>query len=183
MDLKKESIKNNPQRQKEIKDEVVSYMSNKDMNGLIIYVNTNEDAMEYVQNDSQLYLLFTGPRELQVVKLLQYKKQGLSDSILSSQIRSQNKAYKKYSLDEIQKLINLGLSDKLLTTMIDVTTQVEKEKRAELTKIQPIQTQNTVVNTQVMQAQQEQTSSSNTSDMVMEKAGEVILDQLLRNLF
>lgn len=184
IDTKRETIRNNPQKQKKIIDKALVFLNNKDIDGLLEYADTNEDVMEFTHNHPQIYLLFTGPKELQIGKLLQYKKQGLSDGILSSQIKSLNKPYKKYSLDEIKILMELGLTDSLLTTIIDITTKTSIQKPIKQANAQPVQ-QNQMIQVQTNSTQQapQPSQGSAVQDAVMEKAGEVILDQLIKNLF
>ena len=125
------------------------------------------------------------------VKILQYKKDGISDGILSSQIKSSNKAYDKYTLDEIKILMDYGLTEQLITTIIDATTQVEKENRQRQTKIQPVQlNQQNALQYQQREIQQNNLQQSNTNsqsnavqDAISSEAGKAIVGELIKNLF
>lgn len=191
---KREAMQKNPKKRKEVHDNIQKYLNNKDFNGLIAYLGSDPEIKEFVQKDSDAYLLLSGPKELTIVKILQYKKNGISEAILSSQIKSLNKPYNKYSLDEIMILMKYGLTEPLITTIIDVTTQVEKEAREEQrqkqTKIQPILSQENAFEAQKREIQQNNLQQSNTDaqsntiqDAVTSEAGKAIVGEIIKNLF
>ncbi|MBU0633258.1 ankyrin repeat domain-containing protein [bacterium] len=184
---KREEKRNDPTAQKKILDNVLAYLNKKDIDGLLNYANSNPEVMDFAQNEPKIYLLFTGPKELQVGKILQFKEQGISDGVLSSKIKSLNKPYRKFSLEEIKTLMDLGCTDAILIAMLDVTTEYEKENRQlkaneELLKSQEKIAKENKSNTTIYQGtnvQQQQT----IGDKIIEKATEQAIDSLIKNLF
>lgn len=174
--LRREAIRQDPQKQKEVNENIQEYLKTNDLDGLFKYVNENPDVIEFINNDSNAYLLFSGPKELPIIKILQYKKNGISEGILSSQIKSLNKKYTTYSLDEIQILINYGVTDKILTTIIDITTKVKKEEETKKrATIQP--------SIQFQQQPANNSSNNVVQDTVTNEVSKAILGEVLKNLF
>lgn len=187
---KRAALKLNPQREKEILDKVMAYLEAKDIDGLLNYANDNEDVMEFVQNQPKIYLLFSGPKGLQVGKILQYKSRGLSENVLRSKIIANNKPYRNYSLDEIQIMMELGLTDTLLTAMLDVTTAYEKENRQYKAQQDMIKSQERISkqnqNTRAINVSQPSNTNANQNtigDKVMDQAMEKGVEMLIKNLF
>lgn len=195
---KRKALQIDIHRQKEILDKIVLYLDKKDIDGLLNYANGNDDVMAFAQNQPKIYLLFSGPKGLQVGKILQYKSKGLSDSILTSKIIANNKPYRNYSLDEISTMLELGLTDKLLSAMLDVTTAYEKENRQykaqqdlirSQERISKQRRQTVVQRPQTVYINQEPTNTSNTArqstvgDKVMDTVMEKGIEMLIKNLF
>jgi len=182
---KKDVIKANPQRQKEILKKVQTFLKKKDVDGLMKYANENDDVMEFARNNPSIYLLFTGPKILPVGKILQYKKKGISDNVISSKIKSNNKPYRNYSLDEISTLIDLGMSDTLLQAMLDVTTAYEKENRQYQAQQKMIRQQQKLQRKQSNTSYQPQQNLQQQSggNTIMQEAGKEVIKGLIKNLF
>ena len=70
-------------------------------------------------------LTFIGPPELPVAKVIEYKRQGIGDELISAKIMSTEASYKKFDIDEILELKKMGLSEPVIKAMMDVTTQAE----------------------------------------------------------
>lgn len=198
-DEKRKSIRLDSKKEKEILDKVMVFLKRKDIDGLLNYANDNEDVMEFVHNQPKIYILFSGPKGLQIGKILQYKSRGLSDRVLASKIITNNQPYRNYSLDEMQTMMELGLSDKLLMTILDVTADYEKENRQysaqkEMIKSQERlakqkqQTQTVYVNEANNNSNQNNSGQNNSTlntvgNRVMDKAIEKGVESLIRNLF
>ena len=79
----------------------------------------------------ELSLMKLGPQNLTVAKVLALSKEGLADATLAAKIRASQQSYKNFSIEEIRFLNQKGLNDKLISAMIEVTSEVERElKRA-----------------------------------------------------
>jgi ankyrin repeat protein len=186
---KLDKLNANPERKKEMLDKIIVFLKKKDVNGLLAFANANPDVVEFSRNQPEIYLLFTGPTELQVGKILQYKSKGISDAILASKIKSINKPYRKYSLDEIAVLTNLGLSETILIAMLDVTTEYEKESRQKeaqeylLRSQEKIAKENKTKTNTVYQNQNTNQNQNSVGNKVLETVAEKALEGLIRNLF
>lgn len=190
---KLEKLNADPKRKKEMLDKIIVFLKKKNVDGLLAFANANPDVIEFSRNQPKIYLLFTGPTELQVGKILQYKSKGISEGILISKIKNLNKPYRKYSLDEISILTELGLSDKLLIAMLDVTTTYEKERRQIEAQNYMLKSQERIAkenkNTTTTNVYKTSNNSQNNQtqksvgDKVMDKAVEKGVEMLINNLF
>ncbi len=183
-----EQQKQEEQANKVILDKIMAYLQQKDVEGLLDYANKNPDVMAFAHKQPKIYLLFTGPKELQVGKLLQYKKRGISEAVLVSKVKSLKKPYRKFSLDEIETMMNLGITDGLLVAMMDVTTEVETEKirsdeqlklvQAQKELIEKIDSQKTAYVQPAVQASPVGAASNVLVDKVTDKAIDALIDHL-----
>ncbi len=71
-------------------------------------------------------LYHIGPPELTISKVIEYKKQGIGDALISAKIMSTQSPYKKFDIDEILELKGMGLSEPVIKAMMDITTEVEQ---------------------------------------------------------
>lgn len=181
--------KNNPELKAKILKNVEMYLQKKDPDGLMKYARENPEVMEFARDNPSIYLLFTGPKELQVGKILQYKKKGIKDSVLVSKIKANNQPYKNYSLDEISALVDLGVSDTIMQAMLDVTTAYERENREYKAQQERIEQQRQLQERQAKQVYQQsrqtqtQQQQKSAGDEVMEEVGKEVLKGLINNLF
>ena len=105
-----------------------NYISNKNFQGLKSYTDKHPNSVYYIQ-DSSIRLAFTGPKGLKVGDIRKYIKNGKSELILISMIKQQEIPYKKFTMDEIDILLKMELSDRIISAMIDVTTKLYDNKR------------------------------------------------------
>ena len=66
---KREAMKKNPEKKKEVHNKIEEYLNNKDIDGLVSYMSSDAEIKEFVRNDSKAYLLVSGPKELPIVKM------------------------------------------------------------------------------------------------------------------
>ncbi|MCK4911449.1 MAG: hypothetical protein KAR83_07390 [Thermodesulfovibrionales bacterium] len=85
---------------------------------------THPGLIDYLPLKYSLALI--GPPGLTVAEVVDIKKQGLEDRLISAQIRSTGAAYRKFSLKEIMALKKMGLSAEVIEAMIDSTTEARR---------------------------------------------------------
>lgn len=108
--------------------EVNGYIKNKDFKGLKKYIEKNPNSVHYIK-DATVRLLFVGPKGLQVGDIKRHLKNGKSELIVTSLINRVKEPYKEFSIEEIETLQKMGLSDKIISAMINVTTKLyEKDE-------------------------------------------------------
>lgn len=186
--------------QKKIIDTIAEFMKEKDIDGMIRYVHSSEKIEKVALAIPKIALLFTGPKELLVIKVLHHKKKGLGDAILSSKIRSIKKPYKNFTLDEITILKKQGLSETLLAAMLDATSayedrvQRQKEQKDMIAKQEAIAKGMQVSqakalknmqaqNAQIQQANQGPSMGSQIGDALIKKGTEKLAGKLFDSLF
>ncbi|WP_373073236.1 ankyrin repeat domain-containing protein [Sulfurimonas sp.] len=169
---------------------VNEFINNKDFQGLKTYTDKNPSAAYYISDDS-LRLMFTGPRGMKVGDIRKLLKQGKSEVIVISLIKRVKTPYKEFTLDEIDTLIEMGLSDNIIASMIDVTTELlkdeqrKKEQQFLLSEQQRIAKENS--KTKVIYQQGPSLQQKTVGDVIIDKAVDKAVDKgvemLLRKLF
>jgi len=182
---KKQENKDNPELKKRIIKNVKMYLEAKDVDGLMKYADDNPEVKEFARDHPAIYLLFTGPKELQVGKILHYKKQGIKDPVLVSKIRANNKPYRNYTLDEISVLAELGVSDAIMQAMLDITTTYEKENRQHQAEVERLRQQRQLQQQQTKSVYQQpqQTQQNSAGSEAAKEIGSEVLKGLIKNLF
>ena len=173
------------QEQTLIQQEVDKLLTANDYNGLKAYTEKNPNAVYYIK-DEVMRLALTGPKGLKVGDIREYLQNGKSERILLSMIKQQEVPYKKFTLEEIDVLLDMGLTEEIVAALIDETTELlrnEKLKQqqdfylAEQKKVaaQP----QTVVYQNTQAPQQEQNPVVNkVQDEVIKQGVGILLDQL-----
>jgi ankyrin repeat protein len=111
-----------------LKEDVEKFESSKDYEGLKAYSDNNPNAVYYIQ-DEVLRLAMIGPKGLKVGDIREYLQDDKSEAILISMIKQQEVPYKKFTLHEIDVLIDMGLSEEVIVAMIDVTTNLLHDEK------------------------------------------------------
>ncbi|WP_373069704.1 hypothetical protein [Sulfurimonas sp.] len=187
----------NEQRKKDLVEEqkkqkviVNEFIEKKDFEKLKSYTDQNPNAVYYVKDES-LRLVLTGPKGMKVGDIRKLIKEKESEVIIISLIKRVKTPYKEYTLDEIRTLKSFGLSDKIIATMIDVTTELlkdeqrRKEQEFFLSEQNRIMKENKQTKTiyQNVGAKQQKT----VGDAVIDKATDAVIDKginmLLDRLF
>ena len=113
---------------------------------------------------------------------------GKSELILLSMIKQQEVPYKKFTLQEIDLLVKMGLTDKVIAAMIDVTTSLlhdeklrkqqeyylEEQKKIVASK----QSTTTYQTTQNQMQQQPHDTTEKVKNEVIKQGVGILLDQL-----
>lgn len=66
-------------------------------------------------------LLTTGPESMTVKKLLTMLDSGMSSTVIAAKVKTRDKAYKDFTLDEIAHLNAFGMTDEIISAMIEAT--------------------------------------------------------------
>lgn len=109
--------------------------SNNPENDYSKLVQAYPDAASYIPITYRLTML--GPSGMTIRDIVTFSRQGLSNGLIISQIKSARGFYKKFDLAEISELKKLGLSDSIIQAIIEVTTESEriaeeKQRKAEM---------------------------------------------------
>lgn len=112
----------------DIQTKVNTLISKQDFEGLKLLTEENPNSVNYIPND-ELRLMLTGPKGMKVGDIKKLLKNGKSDTIVVSLIKRVQTPYKEYTIDEIDILSKMGLSDKVIAAMIDVTTELLKDEK------------------------------------------------------
>lgn len=75
-------------------------------------------------------ILLVGPKGLRVRDLRKMKEAKIAPSVMLARIKGSTEGYKNFDGDELAALKQLGLSDEVVTAMIEVTTKTEERQRA-----------------------------------------------------
>ena len=165
--------------------EVQKFITVNDIKGLKEYTEKNPIAVNFIE-EKALRLALTGPKNMKVGDIRKLLKDGKSELIIVSLIKRVKSPYKEFSIDEIDTLISMGLSDKIIAGMIDVTTEIYKDTKRKQEQESMLKQQQSMQNAQRTSTQQVQVQQDD-SNPVMDKVTEEITKQgiklLLDNLF
>ena len=106
-----------------IQIKVDNFIKAKDFQGLKQYTDKNPNAVYYIQ-DETIRLLLTGPKGMKVGDIKKLINEKKSEVLIISLIKRVKSPYKEYTIQEIERLQTLGLSDNIIAAMIDVTTKL-----------------------------------------------------------
>lgn len=113
----------NPHEREKLSEKLHALISSKHIKKFIDFINANEKANVFAKNDESLALLFVGPKGLSVGEVLSYKEENIGELVLAAKIKGQKKPYKDFSFDEIKILKKMGVTDRLLAAMLEVTNR------------------------------------------------------------
>lgn len=173
-------------QQENLKKEVNTLETSKNYNGLKEYTDKYPNAVYYI-NDELLRLAMTGPKGLKVGDLREYIQNGKSELILLSMIKQQELPYKKFTLHEIDLLVQMGLTDKVISTMIDLTTNLLRDEKLQKQQEYYLQEQKNIAakqppviyqTTQNQSQQQPNDAADKVKNEVIKQGVGILLDQL-----
>ncbi len=107
---------------------IASLVTQNDFQGLKEYTDKNPNSVYYI-TDQKLRLALTGQKGMKVGDIRKLVKNGRSETIIIALIKRVKSPYKEFTLDEIDNLTNMGLSDNIVAAMIDVTTELLKDEK------------------------------------------------------
>ncbi|MBU0632030.1 ankyrin repeat domain-containing protein [bacterium] len=180
-------VQQKQEAQDALKTAVDKYLADKDLNGLKEYTDKNPNAVYYI-TDEWIRLAMTGPKGLKIGDIREYLKNGKSELILLSMIKQQEVPYKKFSLEEIDMLISMGLPEKVIAALIDETTNLMRDEKlrkqqefylAEQKKVAGNQPTVIYQNTANQNGQQNQVIDKVQDEVIKQGVG-LLLDQLFR---
>ncbi|WP_345992945.1 hypothetical protein [Sulfurimonas sp. HSL-1716] len=181
---------NQPWQSAKLQKDVDKLEANKDYKGLKEYTDNHPQAVYYIK-DEPLKLAMIGPKGLKVGDIREYLKNGKSELILLSMIKQQESPYKKFTLHEIDLLEKMGLTDKVIAAMIDVTTLLlhdekirkqqnyflEEQKRIAASQHTAAVYQTTQNQTQQKPDEPDETTEKVKNEVIKQGVG-ILLDQL-----
>jgi len=157
-----------------------------DIKGLKEYTEKNPSAVNFIE-EKALRLALTGPKDMKVGDIRKLLKDGKGELIVVSLIKRVKSPYKEFSIDEIDTLITMGLSDTIIATMIDVTTELTKDMKRKQEQEDLVKQQQQIIQKNNVTQQNTQNVQRDDSNPVMDKIGEEVINQgikmLLDNLF
>jgi len=103
------------------------FVEKKDFEGLKKYIELYPKTVSYIQ-DENVRLLFTGPVGMKIGDIKRHIEKKRSETIIISLIKRVRTPYKVFTLDEIDTLSSMGISDNIISTMMDVTTEILKKE-------------------------------------------------------
>jgi len=125
--IKREELLSQKKYQKisknKLKSRINQYIINNDLKGLKKYTDENPNSVYYIK-DASIRLALTGQKGIKVGDIRKLIKDGKSEMIIVSLIKRVKIPYKEFTITEIETLQSMGLSDKIISTMIDRTTQL-----------------------------------------------------------
>jgi hypothetical protein len=175
------------QVQSKMQEEVDKFIADKNLNGLKEYADQNPNAVYYIK-DEVIRLALMGPKGLKIGDIREYLQSGKSELILLSMIKQQEVPYKKFSLQEIDMLLTMGLSEKVIAALIDETTELLRNEKlrqqqefymAEQKKVAALPQTIIYQNNQNQQPQQNQVMDKVENEVIKQGVG-LLLDQLFR---
>ncbi len=174
-------------QEKDQKAKVVEFESNNDLKGLKNYTDQYPRSVYFISNPTYR-LALTGPKGMKVGDIRKLLNDGKSELIVISLIKRVKEPYKEYTIEEIDILLNMGLTDRVVSAMIDVTTKIleneERRKVQELLLAEQRKIAKSKTNTKVIY---QNSSSSGDSNSVGQKVQNELIKQgvgkLLDNLF
>jgi len=107
---------------------IASLVAKNDFQGLKEYTDKNPNSVYYI-TDQKLRLALTGQKGMKVGDIRKLIKNGRSETIIIALIKRVKSPYKEFTLDEIDNLTSMGLSDNIVAAMIDVTTELLKDEK------------------------------------------------------
>lgn len=117
------------EKEQKEKAKIKHYLATNDFQNLKIYTDKNPNSVYYIE-DITIRLALTGPKDMKVGDIRKLIKNKRSEMIIVSLIKRVKSPYKEFTLNEIDILSKMGLSDNIISAMIDVTTKLlENEER------------------------------------------------------
>lgn len=85
------------------------------------------DDMEYLPGNYSLYLV--GPEKFKIYKIAELLKKGVDEDLILLKISRSKEKYKNFEFDQIEVLKEMGFSNKIIATMMDVTIKLQQEEQ------------------------------------------------------
>ena len=168
----------------EQKQTINSLIKKNDLQGLKEYTDKNPNSVYYI-TDNKLRLILTGPQGMKVGDIKKLIKKGRSETIITALIQRVKVPYKEFTLEEIDILSEMKLSDNIIASMINVTTELLKneEKKKQQQFYLSEQKKNSQQKTQVIYRNNQQQESNNgignkVQEEVIKQGVGMLLDQL-----
>ena len=157
-----------------------SFVDKKDFEGLKKYIGLYPKTVLYIQ-DENTRLLFTGPVGMTIGDIKRHIEKKRSETIIISLIKRVRTPYKVFTLDEIDTLSSMGISDNIISTMMDVTTEILKkeDEKKEQQNTREIQKTKVIYKEKRVNSQRE----TKENNPVVDKVQDELIKQGTRMLF
>lgn len=179
-------IKKQQQALEDIKKMISDMIAKQDFEGLKALTEQNPNYVNYIMDD-ELRLMLTGPKGMKVGDIRKLLKNGKSDIIVVQLIKRVQTPYKEFTLDEIDKLISMGLTDKTIAAMIEVSTELLKDDKKRKDQENYISEQKKIsekkTETKVIYQNNNTNSNSNQDNHIMNAIQDEAAKQLTKKLF
>ena len=164
---------------------VNSYLSKKDFVGLKTYTDSNPNAVYYIKN-KKMRLLLTGPKGMKVGDIRKLVKDKTSEKIIVSLIKRVKSPYKEFTLKEIKIILSMGLSDTIVSAMIDVTTSLLRNEELKKQQAFYLQQQEKIMKTKTTNINHTKSSHQKTDangNPILERVKDEVVQQGVQLLF
>lgn len=163
-------------------EQVNRYETLNDLEGLKSYTEEHPPAAHLIK-DPLIRLTFIGPKKMKIGDILKYLKEGKSETLLISLIKQQETPYKKFTIEEIDSLLQMGLPDTVIAAIIDTTTQLLRDEKLRTEQERYLLIHQNALKQQNVTSQPAQTGS----DTIMNEVGKEVTKQgikfILEQLF
>ena len=156
-------------KQKKDQEIINTLVTSKNLNELKDYTEKNPNSVYYIEDES-LRLALTGPKDIKVGDIRKLTKDGEDEIIILSLIKRVKVPYKEFTVQEIKILKKMGLSSKVISTMMDVTTELLKDKRK--------REQQKFFISEQKRVKKDRTSYSNTQNKTVDSQGNPIVERV-----
>jgi hypothetical protein len=168
------------------KEQIALYLKEQNFEGLKVYVERYPNTANLIPQ-AELRLALTGPKDLKVGDIRKLVQKGMDEKIILSLVKRVKVPYKEFTLDEIDLIIEMGISSNIIATMIDVTTELlkDQERKKEQEFFLKEQTKMAKQGQQTTQVNYKQAPSKGKDvvDVVTEEAAKQGVKMLLDHLF
>lgn len=169
-------------RKNDLKSQVMALEEANDLKALRQLAEEEPDSAYYI-NDATLRIALTGPKDMKVGDIRKLLKKGKSEVLVISLIGRVETPYKKFDMNEIELLQKMGLSDKVIAAMIDVTTKLLHDEKMKEHQERLLSEQRKIFKASQRNQQRNQQRSGNSgtnkyTDRLMDRGVNKLLDSL-----
>jgi len=178
--LKKENQLLETKKQKE---QIDTFILEKDFISLKNYTEKYPYTVNFI-SQSELRLALTGPKDFKVGDIRKLVLRGTDENIIISLIKRVKVPYKEFTVEEINLILDMGLNSKMVSAMIDRTTQLmdsdklRKEQEYFLAEQNKIANQKIKTNTTKKVDIQDNLINKKIQNEVIKQGIGMLLDQL-----
>jgi hypothetical protein len=167
------------------KEQIALYLQEQNFEELKVYVEAHPNTANLIPQP-ELRLALTGPKDLKVGDIRKLVQKGMDEKIILSLVKRVKVPYKEFTIDEIDLIIEMGISSNIIATMIDVTTELlkdqERKTEQELFLKEQAKMAKQGQTTHLIQ-QQTPSKSKDVVDVITEEATKQGIKMLLDHLF
>lgn len=110
------------------KEQIDNYIKNKDFKSLKNYTDKYPNSVNFI-SQAELRLALTGPKGMKVGDIRKLILRGMDEKIIISLIKRVKVPYKEFTIEEIDFILEMGINSNIVSSMIDVTTELLKDEQ------------------------------------------------------